>query len=254
MPLVFHLRLHWYSRIRFCDYNHASALMHEIRRLLRNARLYLGITYGNKLVQYRRRKLKCKNWIIHANWRICNFDKCSKYARWKFPGENFNEQLRRDWSLNFLIAENKKHCGVHSLHEAIRRQIACLRNIQNSTSCSSFHFWVHMDPTSFFNRNTLPRAIRRTTRRLSARWFSALSHAWICEKQRGVKSTNESWRYSGLSNIQTILSMGIRLSTDINQRTALHNHDLEVASRCFPEYTMRYNPSRTVSVIYISDR
>lgn len=71
-----------------------------------------------------------------------------------------------------------------------------------------------------------------------------------CKEHRRV---DESWRYSGLADIQATLSAGIRPSTDINQETTSHNHDLGVASRCFPEYTVRYNPSRTLSVIFWTD-
>jgi len=68
-----------------------------------------------------------------------------------------------------------------------------------------------------------------------------------CKEHRRA---DESRRYSGLADIQATLSAGIWPSKDINQETTSHNHDLDVAPRCFPEYTVRYNPSRTMSVIF----
>lgn len=51
--------------------------MHEIWRLLCNARLHLEITYGNKLaddakieLSHAMQKIECS----HANWHISNFD------------------------------------------------------------------------------------------------------------------------------------------------------------------------------------
>lgn len=46
--------------------NHASALMHEIQRLLHNARLRLQITRGNKLARYHWRG-DAKIELSHAN-------------------------------------------------------------------------------------------------------------------------------------------------------------------------------------------